>query len=458
MRHTVGRTAAATLAPVAANAISPVAVAGAVRRFGGMVTVLLLIGSSLLGMGTAHADGGDEPQYAEFYTPPDPLPPGQPGDLIRTAPSRLVLEPSGQLGAIVATGTRIMYRSTDARGNPIAVTGTFFEPDNPWPGSGPRPLLSYAVGVYGQGNQCAPSRMFNQGIHYSGGWDLWFNYEELFVATLVARGFAIVMTDYEGLGTPPMHTYVNRLAEGQAVLDAARAAMRLPGTSLDPHGPVAFWGYSQGGGATASAAELAPSYAPELHVVGTYAGAPPANLKEIMPYLDGSVLVGVIGYLLNGLIGAYPEAADAIRSKLTPRGQAMLESTSRQCVAQTQLDFAFRHLQPYFNEDLNQLANEEPFSSLLDLQRIGRYKPNAPVLIDSNRYDPVVPWTAANQLGRDWCAQGADVEFRTNEEPPFLNKTGTNHILTALVDGEPAMQWIAARFNGLPTTPNCGEF
>ena len=40
----------------------------------------------------------------------------------------------------------------------------------------------------------------------------------------------------------------------------------------------------------------------------------------------------------------------------------------------------------------------------------------------SNRYDPLVPWTAANQLGRDWCAQGADVEFRTNEEPPFLNK------------------------------------
>jgi hypothetical protein len=27
-----------------------------------------------------------------------------------------------------------------------------------------------------------------------------------------------------------------------------------------------------------------------------------------------------------------------------------------------------------------------------------------------------------------------------------------------LVDGEPAMQWIADRFNGLPTTPNCGQF
>jgi len=71
---------------------------------------------------------------------------------------------------------------------------------------------------------------------------------------------------------------------------------------------------------------------------------------------------------------------------------------------------------------------------------------------------PLVPWTAANQLGRDWCAQGADVEFHTNEEPPFLNKLVVNHALPMLVDGEPAMQWIAGRFNGQPSTPNCGEF
>src|ERR1700756_4122999 len=272
----------------------------------------------------ARADG-DEPQYADFYLPPDPLPPGRPGDLIRTEPSRLGLEPSGQLGAIIATGTRIMYRSTDARGNPTAVTGTYFEPDNPWPGVGPRPLISYAPGTQGQGNQCAPSRMFNQGIHYSGGWDIMFNYEELFVATMVARGFAIVMTDYEGLGTPSMHTYVGRVAEGNAMLDAGRAAMRLPGTSLNPHGPVAFWGYSQGGGAAASAAELAPSYAPDLHVVGTYAGAPPADLAELFPYADGSALVGAVGYALNSVITTYPEFEEAIRGTLTPRGEDLLK-------------------------------------------------------------------------------------------------------------------------------------
>jgi pimeloyl-ACP methyl ester carboxylesterase len=378
----------------------------------------------------------NEDEYTEFYTPPDPLPPGAPGDVIRSEPSRLVLEPSGQLGAIMATGTRIMYRSIDARGNPMAVTGTYFEPYNDWPGEGPRPLIVYGPGTQGQGDQCAPSRQFNQGIHWSPWLDLAFNYEELFVATMVARGFAIVMTDYQGLGTPGLHTYVNRVAEG----------------------PLAFWGYSQGGGAAAAAAELAPSYAPELHVVGTYAGAPPADLKELFPYADGSALVGVVGYALNSVITTYPEFEQAIRDKLTPRGEDLLYKVQDQCIAETITKFMFRHLQPYFTEDVFQLVNEEPFSSLFDLQRIGRLKPNSPVLINSNRFDPLVPWTGANQLGRDWCAQGADVEFRTNEQPPFLNKLVVNHALPMLVDGESAMQWIADRFNGVPTAPNCGTY
>mgnify|MGYP002139715143 CR=1 FL=1 len=67
-------------------------------------------------------------------------------------------------------------------------------------------------------------------------------------------------------------------------------------------------------------------------------------------------------------------------------------------------------------------------------------------------------WTAAVQMGWDWCDKGADIEFRTNEEPPFLNKAIINHALPMAVDGEPALQWIAARFNGEPTASNCGHF
>jgi triacylglycerol lipase len=79
------------------------------------------------------------------------------------------------------------------------------------------------------------------------------------------------------------------------------------------------------------------------------------------------------------------------------------------------------------------------------------------VFIDHNRYDPFIPWQGGHQLAIDWCDKGADVQFWTNEQPPFLNKTATNHFLALFVDGERGMQWIADRFNGLPTSPNCPE-
>ena len=169
---------------------------------------------------------------------------------------------------------------------------------------------------------------------------------------------------------------------------------------------MAFWGYSQGGGAAAAAAELAPSYAPELKVVGSYAGAPPADLKELFPYADGSALVGVVAYALNSVITTYPEFEDVIRAKLTPRGVDLLQKVQDQCIAETITKFMFRHLQPYFTEDIIDVVHREPFTTLFDMQRIGKLKPTAPVLININRYDPLVPWTRANQLGRDWCAQG----------------------------------------------------
>ncbi|WP_448401213.1 lipase family protein [Mycolicibacterium fortuitum] len=404
----------------------------------------------------------DESQYWAFYTPPDPLPAGTPGDLIRTEPSRLVLEPSGQLGSFVGTGTRIMYRSTDAQGHPVAVTGTYIEPDVAWPGSGPRPLLAYATAPYGMGEQCAPSRLFNQGIHASldTGFDLMFNLEEGFIATLLARGFAIVVTDGVGLGLHRQMApqFLNRVAGGTALNDAARAAMKLPGTTLDPRGPVAFWGWLAGGGhAALAAAELAGVYAPELNVVGTYANGATTDLPSMLPPLDGNQLAGSLGWVLRGIQEAYPDMTQPIADSLTPRGVEMLANTSRQCMIQTGINYAFRHLQPWFKKDLYQSVREEPLSSILAMQRIGNVKPTGPVYLSHNRWDSFAPYESVVATARDWCALGADVTLWTNEQPPFLNKTDTNSLLTAFVDGERSIAWIADRFNGVPTSPTCSQ-
>jgi predicted alpha/beta-fold hydrolase len=151
---------------------------------------------------------------------------------------------------------QVLYRSTNGRGDADAVSGTVMVPDTPWLGGGPRPIVSYAVGTHGLGDQCAPSYTLATGAE-----------SEYIVAMslALAKGWAVAVTDYEGLGTPGDHAYMVSISAGRAALDIARAAARIPGAGLTPQAPIALWGYSQGGAATASAAEQAKDYAPAAH-------------------------------------------------------------------------------------------------------------------------------------------------------------------------------------------------
>nr|MDT0522959.1 lipase family protein [Streptomyces sp. DSM 41633] len=196
---------------------------------------------------------------------------------------------------------------------------------------------------------------------------------------------------------------------------------------------------------------------PELNVVGAWVGAPNADYSIYADYADGSMMVGTMGYALNAFIGAFPEAEQSIMDTLTPRGVDFLQETRYNCVDEVIMKFMFRHLQPYFNRDYHEILASEPIKSAMAAQRLGTLKPTAPVQININRFDPLFPWVSARQLAADWCSQGTDVEFWTNEQPPFLNKTDTNSMLTYFVEGERGIRWITDRYNGLPTTSNCSH-
>jgi triacylglycerol lipase len=349
-----------------------------------------------------------------------------------------------------------MYQSINGRDQPVAVTGMYFEPDRPWPGSGPRPLIAFAPFSQGLGDQCAISRLISEGtLHYGGYLDFNSYFEAGFLATLLDRGFAVVVTDYQGTGTYGPPTAGIRIPTARAVIDSARAALRLPATSLSADSPVAFWGYGPGGHAAGAAVELAPSYAPDLNVVGAWIGAPNADYALYADYADGSMLVATMGYALNAFIAAFPEAEQGLMSTLTPRGVDFLQKTRYSCTNEVMLKFMFRHLQPYFNQDYHQIFGSEPTKSALAAQRLGTLRPTAPVMIDINRWDPLIPWIGARQLAAHWCGLGADVEFWTNQQPPFLNKTAANDRMTYFVEGERGIEWITDRVNGAPTAPNC---
>lgn len=411
------------------------------------VAALATIGVLVVGSGTA----GAEP---DFYQPPPTLP-ASPGDVIRTEPLPL----AWQMGNFPATATRIMYRSNDAHGVPNAVTGTYFDPALPWTGPGPRPLVSMAAGTQGQGDQCAPSRTIATVLEFTPPQGVIASYEVVFVNALLSRGIAVVLTDYEGLGTSGAHTYVNRASEAHAVLDAARVAKRLPDTGISPDGPVAFWGYSQGGGASAAAVELQPEYAPDLDVRGAFAGAPPADLAATLDQIDGASLSGAIGYTLNGMMQTYPEVRPMVEAELNDRGRQMLADVQNQCVGETRLKYGFQPSESFTRtgEPLSTVLARYPIAQqLFAEQKIGDRTPGAPVLIQSAVNDDTVPYGQARQLAKDWCDKGVSVQLSDNTLPPINPGTGLNHALPYPLGIAESLTWVTDRFTGVPAPSNCG--
>lgn len=428
-------------------------------QFGRVVPALLAAacafgGAQAVTVGTAAAAPA-----ANFYTPPASLPSGD-GQIIRTEPMSLLTTIPAINGPWPGTAQRVMYTSQLQDGSPTAVTGTYLQPSRPWTGNGPQPTIVIGSGTIGQGDQCAPSKNFPLGFQITGQpalplpASISMNYEIMAADAWNAAGARVFMTDYIGLGTPGIHTYVNRAEEGHAMLDAARAANNL--SKSGDQTPIAFWGYSQGGGAAASAAELAGTYAPELNVRGTYAGAPPADLKATLGQIDGNLIGGAIGFAINGFIARKPELKTELDKRITPAGQDVLNQLAHSCIADVILQHPFLKTSSLTRNGKSMLENMKQIPAamkMIDDQRIGRRTPTAPVLVVSGRNDDVVPYGQARQLAKDWCARGATVSFVTDELPPIFPGLVINHGTPMVIDSfRPggAMSFVTDRINGVP--------
>lgn len=280
--------------------------------------------------------------------------------------------------------------------------------------------MGYAVGTQGLGNQCAPSRQLAAGSEYEGA----------FLKGLRARGYAVAVTDYEGLGTEGVHTYIVRVSQGHAVLDAVRAAQRAGVPGVPTNGPVGLAGYSQGGGASASAAELAPTYAPELNIKGAYAGAVPADLDAV-----------------NGISAAYDiDTAPYVNAS----GRQKLKANQSQCVFETIAASAFlrTNTATTSGKKVSVLINDEPFRSVVAQQKIGVGRaPKVPVLIGQSLLDDVIPYQQDKALAKRWCDQGSKVRFRPSAAP--------THVGGAVALFPAAFAFLEARFAGLPAVSSC---
>ncbi|MGB6040506.1 MAG: lipase family protein, partial [Gordonia sp. (in: high G+C Gram-positive bacteria)] len=184
-----------------------------------------------------------------------------------TAPGTLLrVEPSTQGTPTGARAWRILY-STMRGNSPALASGTVLIPDTAPAKSGPRPVIAWAHGTTGVAENCAPSMMAEPFGHIPG------------LKQVIANGWALVAADYIGLGTKGPSPYVIGEGEARSVLDSVRAARSLPDLTLSNQTVV--WGHSQGGHAALWTELLAPSYAPEVTIIGTAAQAPAATLQDL---------------------------------------------------------------------------------------------------------------------------------------------------------------------------------
>ena len=404
------------------------------RSIGRVLLGLLALATALFavpGPATAVPVGVPAPSEDPFYTHPIERPSGVPGEVIRHRTVKVFADPL-TLFPMPVDAWQLIYRSTSATGAPNAVSGTLLVPRTPW-SRGPRPLVSYAVGTHGLGDDCAPSYKLRTGTEN----------EIALIGQALLAGWAVVLSDYEGLGTPGPHTYAVGRAEGHAVLDAARAAARVPGSGVSPSAPVGLFGYSQGGQATAFAAELAPSYAPELNVVGVATGGVPADLAEVARFNDGNVGFSLVLAAAAGYDAAYADVP--FEEILNERGRTTVPRVERACTAELATIAPFGRLADFVT--VPDPLSDPRWQTRLAENRAGRVAPSAPVYLYHGTLDELVPFAVGEELRSAWCGRGAKVRW----QPIPL----AEHILGVSVGGPAALTWLGDRFAGRPATSNC---
>lgn len=370
------------------------------------------------------------PDQDDFYRPPHDFERAEPGHLLRYRSSRAYLAPGTPAPA---RAWQVLYRSTTARDHADVVSGTVLLPDTPWLGRGPRPIIGYAVGTHGLGDQCAPS------YEMATGTDLELTIESL----ALARGWAVAITDYEGLGTPGDHTYTVATSEGRGVLDIVRAAHHLPDAGVAPDAPVGIWGYSQGGGAAASAGEQAKDYAPELGTVGVAEGGVPGNLRAVLAGgVNGGPVFPLLAGALAGFDTAYPHLG--IPHLLNAAGRGLLDQMRHECAAQFTKQAGGR-LDEYTRSP--GLLNYPPLRQALHDNSLGDHSPHMPVLLYWAQLDEIIPLSVTQQLLADYCRHGVRIQY--TEIP------GVNHETGGLVGASSAVNWLAARFAHQPAPCSC---
>jgi acetyl esterase/lipase len=348
----------------------------------------------------------------------------KPGQLLRIRPQ--------VGGALDGAAFRVIYRSTGLNGEPVAVSGTIIFPEGAAPKGG-RDIVAWAHYTTGVSDRCAPTLLPDLGGTIPG------------LSEMLARGYVVVATDYEGLGVPGVHAYLVGVSEARAVLDSVRAARNL--TAAHASNRFAVWGHSQGGHAALFVRELAAVYAPELKLVGVAAAAPATDLVKLFKTQKGSVAgEGLTAMALLSWSRTYNLPIDSV---IEPGVESRFEKVGESCIQSiSQLLRLLKLARPLKKEFLKADPTTLPaWRDLMEKNSPSAAARGVPVFISQGTGDKTVRPQITIAYAKALCANGTAVDLK------LLN--GASHSFAAEKSAYQAVKWIGDRFKGKPPPSDC---
>jgi pimeloyl-ACP methyl ester carboxylesterase len=229
---------------------------------------------------------------------------------------------------------------------------------------------------------------------------------------------------------------------GYHVLDGVRAALNTEGLGLSPSAPVGLWGYSGGGLASAWAAEMSGSYAPELNVVGAVLGSPVGDLGHTFRRLNGTVMSGLPALVVAALADIYPELNKIIQKHATAEGKDLLKRLHNMTTAEAVIRMVKKDMDDMLDVPLEQILNTPEVKHVFDDIKLGAAVPTPPVLIVQAVFDQLISVGDIDELAETYSAGGGDVTYHRD--------LFSEHLLLHPFSAPMTLRWLADRFNGKP--------
>lgn len=343
---------------------------------------------------------------------------------------------------IPINATQVLYRTQDELGRPSVTVTTVVAPLGPING-----VVSYLSFYDALGDSCSPSYTFRGGDAGTQANNQQAQIETTLVAALVAQGYAVTIPDFEG---KDLH-WVAGHESGWSTLDAVRATESFLGVPASTK--VGLFGYSGGSIAGEWAAELAPTYAPELTIVGTAIGGIPVDLAHNLAYVNGSqTWSGVIPAALVALGRAY--GVDLTRYQ-SAYGRKITATVADQCIGSFNGAYpglkVEQLMKPAYRDFLHIPAVTRIVNRLIMGSAPGH--PTMPMfMLEGNADgtgDNVMIVKDVQALAHQYCSQGVPIQMQVVDRADH-----TNAGLAFFALGQ---AWLLQRMLGVPMINGCGS-